>query len=85
VLSIKEAEKKFGLPLHKKNIQPVWVRLTNNSTNDCSFLPAAPPVNRRCPAVTHNGRRHSAALAGPPRGKKGSLRRRGIPRMPGAD
>jgi hypothetical protein len=40
VLSIKEAEEKFGLPLHEKNIQPVWVRLTNHSTNTCFFLPA---------------------------------------------
>jgi hypothetical protein len=40
VLSRKEAEKKFGLPLHKKNIQPVWLRLVNTSTNDHYFLPA---------------------------------------------
>lgn len=40
VLSRKEAETKFGLPLHKKNIQPVWLRLTNTSTNDFWFLPA---------------------------------------------
>jgi len=40
VLSIKEAEEKFGLSLHKKNIQPVWLRLTNIGTNLCYFLPA---------------------------------------------
>lgn len=40
VLSIKEAEKKFGLPLHKKNIQPVWLRLTNTDTNEYYFLRA---------------------------------------------
>jgi hypothetical protein len=40
VLSRKEAEQKFGLPLHKKNIQPVWLRLTNTSTNAYYFLPA---------------------------------------------
>ena len=40
VMSRKEAEKKFGLKLHKKNIQPVWLRLTNNSTNEYFFLPA---------------------------------------------
>lgn len=40
VLSRKEAERKFGLPLHKKNIQPVWLRLTNTSTNEYVFLPA---------------------------------------------
>jgi len=41
VLSIKEAEKKFGLPLHKKNIQPVWLRLTNTDTNEYYFLKAS--------------------------------------------
>jgi len=40
VLSRKEAEKKFGLPLHKKDIQPVWLRLENTGTNECYFLPA---------------------------------------------
>jgi hypothetical protein len=40
VLSRKEAEKKFGLALHKKNIQPVWLRLENLSTNQYYFLPA---------------------------------------------
>jgi hypothetical protein len=40
VLGRKEAEKMFGLPLHEKNIQPVWLRLSNASTNQYYFLPA---------------------------------------------
>lgn len=40
VLSRSEAKKKFGLPLHKKNIQPVWLRLKNTGTNVYYFLPA---------------------------------------------
>jgi hypothetical protein len=40
VLSRKEAEEKFGLALHKKNIQPVWLKLENTSTNQYYFLPA---------------------------------------------
>ncbi len=40
VLSLKEAETKFDLPLHKKNIQPVWLRLTNTGTNRYYFMPA---------------------------------------------
>lgn len=41
VLSRQEAETMFGLPLHKKHIQPVWVRLHNASTNTYYFLPAS--------------------------------------------
>lgn len=40
VMSRKEATKKFGLPLHKKNVQPVWLKLENSSTNTLWFLPA---------------------------------------------
>jgi len=36
-----EAGRMFSLPLHKKNILPVWVRLQNLSTNQYYFLPAS--------------------------------------------
>jgi len=36
-----EAEKKFDLPLHKKGILPIWIRLQNLSTNNYYFLPAS--------------------------------------------
>jgi hypothetical protein len=39
VLNRDEAERTFGLPLHKRNIQPVWLRLQNASTNQYYFLP----------------------------------------------
>jgi hypothetical protein len=41
VLSRDEAETKFGLPLHKKGIQPVWVRLENRGKDWLVFLPTA--------------------------------------------
>lgn len=37
-LGRKEAEKMFGLPLHKKRIQPVWLRIENRGTNGYYFL-----------------------------------------------
>ena len=40
-LGRQEAAKMFGLPLDKKHIQPVWVRLQNLSTNAYYFLPAS--------------------------------------------
>ena len=41
VLGRQEAQKMFGLPLHKKHVQPVWVRLQNLGTNNYYFLPAS--------------------------------------------
>jgi len=41
VLSRDEAAKLFGLALHKKHVQPVWVRLENMDTNAYYFLPAS--------------------------------------------
>ena len=45
MLSKKEAKEMFDLPLHKKRIQPVWVRLENSSTNQYYFLPATLDAN----------------------------------------
>ena len=41
VLGRQEAGKMFGLPMHKKNVQPVWVRVQNLDTNFYYFLPAS--------------------------------------------
>lgn len=41
VLSRREASRVFGLPLHKKRVQPVWVHLENHDTNAYFFLPAS--------------------------------------------
>lgn len=41
VLGSKEASRMFDLPLHKKKIQAVWVRVENASTNSYYFLPAS--------------------------------------------
>ena len=41
VLGRQEAEKMFDLPLHKKHIQPVWLRLQNLGTNTYYLLPAS--------------------------------------------
>jgi hypothetical protein len=49
-LSRKEAEKMFGVPLHKKKIQPVWVRLENASTKEYYFLPATFDASYYSPA-----------------------------------
>ena len=49
VLSRREAEKMFGLPLHKKHVQPVWVRLKNLGTNDYFFLSASLDPNYYSP------------------------------------
>lgn len=38
VLGRKEAQKMFDLPLHKKRIQPVWLRFENQGTNNYHFL-----------------------------------------------
>jgi hypothetical protein len=40
VLSDKEVKTMFDLPLRKMDIQPVWVRIENSSTNRYIFLPA---------------------------------------------
>jgi len=40
VLGRQEAAKMFGLPLHKRHVQPVWLRVQNLGTNDFYFLPA---------------------------------------------
>lgn len=40
----------FDLPLHKKRIQPVWVRLENRHTNAYYFLPASLDPNYFSPA-----------------------------------
>lgn len=40
VLSDREAKEMFGLPLAKKMIQPVWIRIENSSTNRYLFLQA---------------------------------------------
>lgn len=50
MLSRKETEKMFGLPLHKKGIQPVWVRLENSSAKQFYFLPATLDTNYYSPA-----------------------------------
>ena len=49
-LSRKEAETMFDLPLHKKRVQPVWLRLENRGTNDHFFLPATLDPNYHSPA-----------------------------------
>ncbi len=49
-LSRKEAEKMFGVPLHKKRVQPVWVRLENANTKQYYFLPATLDANYYSPA-----------------------------------
>jgi len=36
-----EAAKMFDLPLHKKGISPIWIRLQNRDTNGYYFLPAS--------------------------------------------
>ena len=41
VLSSQEAAKMFGLPLHKKHVEPVWLRVQNSDTNAYFFLPAS--------------------------------------------
>lgn len=50
MLSRKEADKMFGVPLHKKRIQPVWVRLENANTKQYYFLPATLDPNYYSPA-----------------------------------
>jgi hypothetical protein len=50
VLSRKEASRMFDLPLHKKRVQPVWVRLENHDTNAYYFLPASLDPNYYSPA-----------------------------------
>lgn len=50
VLSRDEAERMFGLPLHKQGIQPVWVRIQNSDTNGYLFLPASLDANYYSPA-----------------------------------
>ena len=50
VLSRQEAAKMFGLPLHKKQVQPVWVRIQNTDTNDYFFLPASMDADYHSPA-----------------------------------
>jgi hypothetical protein len=49
VLSPKEAAKMFGLPLHKKHVEPIWVRVQNLDTNVYSFLPASLDPNYHSP------------------------------------
>lgn len=39
VPSAKETRKLFGLPLYRKNIQPVWVQIENSGLKTVSFLP----------------------------------------------
>ena len=41
VLDRQEAAKMFGLPLHKKQVEPVWVRVQNSDTNAYLFLPSS--------------------------------------------
>jgi len=41
VLSRQEAAEMFGLPLHKKHVEPVWLRVQNLDTNVYYFLPAS--------------------------------------------
>lgn len=50
VLNYKEAQKMFDLKLHKKNIQPVWLKITNTSTNSYYFLPAGLDPNYHPPS-----------------------------------
>jgi hypothetical protein len=50
VLSRQEAAKMFDLALHKKHVQPVWVRLQNTDTNNYVFLPASMDANYHSPA-----------------------------------
>jgi len=57
VLSDAEVKTMFDLPLRKKNIQPVWVRIENASTNDYVFLPATLDSNYYSPEeVAHKNR-----------------------------
>ena len=39
VPSAKEAKELFGMPLYKKGIQPVWLRISNSRDTRVSFLP----------------------------------------------
>ncbi len=39
VPSAKETRELFGLPLYRKNIQPVWVKIENSGSKVVSFLP----------------------------------------------
>jgi len=39
VLSAEESEAVFGVPLHKKGIQPVWLEIENNDESMVAFLP----------------------------------------------
>jgi hypothetical protein len=39
VPSAKEAKELFGMPLYKKGIQPVWLKITNNRDTRVNFLP----------------------------------------------
>ena len=39
VLSAKETEAAFGLPLYKKGIQPIWLEIENNTQHRMWFLP----------------------------------------------
>ena len=39
VPSAKESRELFGVPLYKKGIQPVWLRIRNNRENWVNFLP----------------------------------------------
>ncbi len=39
VLSAKESQEEFGMPLYKKGIQPVWLEISNNRERNVSFLP----------------------------------------------
>jgi len=50
LLSRQEVAKMFDLPLHKKHIQPVWVRVQNLDTNLYYFLPASLDPNYYSPA-----------------------------------
>lgn len=39
VPSVKEARALFGIPMHRRDIQPVWLKIVNNGANRARFAP----------------------------------------------
>jgi LssY C-terminus len=63
VLDDREGERFFGVPLAHRGIQPVWLRITNNSTQPCRLRLASldpnyyPPLEAAFVCHFHIGRR----------------------------